>query len=220
MINATGKLAVAFVVGFGAGLLTGKLYFRNAFVKQEADFEDQIQQVKASYHQNEPNCDDFIDLTLEDFEKELRDNFYKFQSEKEEARTMSIQDDEDDIEETPEEELYSEGERLSDAEKVPPRYHPYLISRAEFEEDNLHYAKESAVYYTEDHQLVSELDTELLDIEQTVGSDNVKNFGNELSMRTGEPTTIFVRNERYDTDYEIHRIDGNFNEMVLGFERE
>lgn len=133
---------------------------------------------------------------------------------------MTAQDDEDDIEETPEEELYSEGERLSAAEKVPPRYHPYLISRAEFEEDNLHYAKESAVYYTEDHRLVSELDTELLNIEQTIGGDNLKSFGNELSMRTDEPTTIFVRNERYDTDYEIHKFEGSFDEMVLGFERD
>ena len=89
--------------------------------------------------------------------------------------------------------------------KVMDEYKPYRISEGDFVVDDDEYAKVSLEYYTDDESLF-EGSEYISNIEETVGEDNLNFF---VSM--GDDI-MYVRNEKYKTDYEICRIAGRYSE--------
>ena len=83
----------------------------------------------------------------------------------------------------------SKKERIDDMGK------PYVIPPEEFGEND-EYDTESLTYYA-DEVLTDDMDNPIEDVEGVVGYDSLNHFGEY------EDDSVFVRNDRYKTDYEI-----------------
>ena len=83
---------------------------------------------------------------------------------------------------------------------------PYIISPEEFDTED-GYDTVSLTYYT-DGVLTDDDNNVIEDIENTVGEDFAKHFGEY------EDDSVFVRNERLMTDYEILMDYRPFNDVV------
>ncbi len=73
---------------------------------------------------------------------------------------------------------------------------PYIISPDEYGELD-DYNQISLTYYKRDGVLADENDYEIDDVEGTIGKDSLNHFGEY------EEDSVFVRNDRRKTDYEI-----------------
>ena len=89
---------------------------------------------------------------------------------------------------------------------------PYIISRQDFEEENLHYDKITITYYDIDDVLADEREDVIPDIESVIGIDALTNFGN----MSNDPNIVYVRNDRLGADYEVCLTNDSYTESVLG----
>lgn len=98
--------------------------------------------------------------------------------------------------------------------KTPQRIEgmAYVITLAEFEEENLGFEKSTISYYPEDDSLVDERDELFPDHKQIVGPDALLFFGHY----SGDDHIVHVRNPRLDTDFEVTLENGTYAENVLG----
>ena len=69
------------------------------------------------------------------------------------------------------------------------------------------YEKETLIYYAGNDYLVNEDEDEAYEISIYIGREPLEHFGDE------EEDTVYVRNERLKTDYEIHRYDTEYIDM-------
>lgn len=81
---------------------------------------------------------------------------------------------------------------------------PYVISPEHF--GDCDYAIESLNYYS-DGVLTNDWDEVIYDIDDIVGEDSLKRFGEF------EEDSVFVRNEKYEIDYEICRDLRNYSDV-------
>lgn len=88
---------------------------------------------------------------------------------------------------------------------------PHIISEEQFMENGTEYLQHSLTYYEGDSVLVDERDEPIAasEIDKTVGVSNLNSFGSE--------TTIYVRNNKMQTEFEIVKSEGRYSEEVLGF---
>lgn len=169
----------------------------------EVVLDEEINKFKESFAEDEEleSCD--ISENPEDEEisesiRKHREHLNKYKSKvKECGYSREETEDEDELVEEPDVTVYpSEGR----ADK------PYVISPEIFHEELCGiYDKETVVYWVGNDCLVSE-DQEHLDIESTVGSENLKTIGKY------EDDTVYVRNERLGMDFEVRFVDGSFGE--------
>jgi len=89
---------------------------------------------------------------------------------------------------------------------------PYVISIEQFEEECLDHDKLTITWYAEDNTLVDEQDEIIDDVGYTVGEANI----DIRNARADHPHTVYVRNERISTDFEIDFNLNSYAEMVLG----
>lgn len=80
---------------------------------------------------------------------------------------------------------------------------PYVISPEEFDEIGY---KTVTLYYYKDGVLATEMNQVIRKVADTVGEDFMNHFG-EYEM-----DSVYVRNDRSKTDYEILRDESNFSE--------
>ena len=99
---------------------------------------------------------------------------------------------------------------VNEAEAVPaennddyPR--PYVITPEEFSE-NFEYDTVDITYFA-DGVLADENNEPIEDIENTIGNDAVRHFGEY------EPDSVYVRNERLKCDYEILRDERKYADL-------
>lgn len=90
---------------------------------------------------------------------------------------------------------------------------PYVIHLEEFLQNEHDFTQLSISYYEGDMVLTDESDFPFMAIEEIVGSENLKRFGDG----SGDKHTVFVRNEQLGIDYEITRSEGSFQNEVAGF---
>ena len=84
---------------------------------------------------------------------------------------------------------------------------PYVIPPETFEEDEDHDV-ETLLYYA-DGVLTDEHNNPIEDVESLVGEESLTHFGDYPD----DPDTVYVRNERTMTDYEILADDRKFSEI-------
>ena len=96
-------------------------------------------------------------------------------------------------------------EEMSDSEDGLSE--PYLINDMQFSDENQHYDKVSLYYYKLDDILCEEEEI-LDDIEETIGYEAMTALDNQ--------TTVWVRNERLEIDYEVISINKSYAEAVEG----
>lgn len=89
---------------------------------------------------------------------------------------------------------------------------PYIIHEDEFRTNDEGYMQAQLVYYEADDVLADEDDTVIDDQDDMVGVENLERFGHG----SGDPSIVFIRNDRRKTDMEIIRSSGSFVEEVHG----
>jgi hypothetical protein len=100
-----------------------------------------------------------------------------------------------------------------DEDEVRDPKKPYIITVAEWGEQDERIEKLTYTYYDEDSTLCDEEDNIVTRLD-VVGEDHLERFGH----RSGDPDTVFVRNEKLRMDFEIVRANGSYRAMVLGEE--
>ena len=84
--------------------------------------------------------------------------------------------------------------------------YPYIITPEAYHEEFTDVVdKETLTYYAGNNVLVTDED-EVLEIEDIIGSDSLEHFGEY------ESDTVFVRNERLGTDYEVIYMEGDYSD--------
>lgn len=87
---------------------------------------------------------------------------------------------------------------------------PYIITDEEYNNEHDDYDKISLYYYVLDDTLCEENEEIIDDIDAVVGYDSL----NLLSTQT----TVWVRNERLQADYEIIGLNQSYSQTVAGFQ--
>lgn len=98
----------------------------------------------------------------------------------------------------------------ADIEKRTPDK-PYIITETEFFETENQTL--TITWYVGDEVLADEKDEHIPDIDRVVGEDNLLRFG----YGSGDPNILYVRNEKFEVDYEVVKNEGKFTEQVYGF---
>lgn len=87
---------------------------------------------------------------------------------------------------------------------------PYLITpEAFFENDD--YEKDTLTYYEDDYTLTDNQDKQIDRVDQIIGERHLGMF-----HATDGDKTIYVRNERLQSDYEVVIVNGAYSTVVLG----
>lgn len=89
---------------------------------------------------------------------------------------------------------------------------PYVISVEEFMDEEEDFDKITLSWYTKDKTLADERDQTVPDVEGTVGIKNLERFG----VGSDSKDTVYVRNEKRKSDYEVCREELSFAQTVLG----
>lgn len=93
---------------------------------------------------------------------------------------------------------------------------PYIITLAEFLNNELEHEQDTLVYFQEDGILVDNQDEVVADPDSIVGDDNLVRFGHF----SGDMRKVYVRNEILTHDFEITSHEGRYSFVVLGLEPE
>lgn len=88
---------------------------------------------------------------------------------------------------------------------------PYLISMEAYNEEMYHFEKIGITFYEADHTFSADNDDIIDDISALVG-DGYQYFG----YLSDHPDLVYVRNYRLATDFELQKVEGSYQEIVLG----
>lgn len=91
---------------------------------------------------------------------------------------------------------------------------PYVISVEGYMQNEELFEQMTLSYYSADKVLTNEADEVVEDVEGTVGYNNLQNFG----VESGNDDTVYVRNPKRETEYEILRLDTAYKNVVLGMD--
>ena len=111
-----------------------------------------------------------------------------------------------------EEDVKEEEARLALGVEGPEDDEPFVIPVQAYMDGEEMYEQYTLSYYTGDKTLVYEdSDRVVEDVDQTVGFHNLHNFG----VESGNDDTVYVRNVKKESEYEILRVDGKYSENQL-----
>ena len=182
--------ALIFVLGVATGVGASYKYFQTRY-QQIA--EDEIEEIRAAYRKKEEEAkpaksekgDDTVYAPTKQDLREYAEKLRRYTS------------DSDRVD------YNSKMVRPEDAMLDMP---PYIISPDEFGEEG-GYETVTLMWYA-DHVLCDDMDVEVEDVDNTVGTEWPKRFGEY------EAGTVFVRNDRLQTDYEICIDLRNYRDVV------
>ena len=89
---------------------------------------------------------------------------------------------------------------------------PYIISRAEWDDNDHGHEQVELTYYAGDQIVADPNEKEIALVEETVGWDNLR-FGH----RSGDDEIVYIRHEGYNLDMEVTHHEGKYGEIVAGF---
>jgi hypothetical protein len=98
-----------------------------------------------------------------------------------------------------------------DAEQRGPEA-PYVIRFEEFLETKPGYTAEQLTYYEGDGTLCKDDDELVDDVNGLVGDQNLLKFG----LGSQDVNVVYIRNERYNCDFEVTRVKGTYDQVVHG----
>ena len=138
--------------------------------------------------------------TVKDYSNEENANELPFEDEMDEDFLNEL---ENDIEEEEDTELKNEK--------------PHVITLHEFYEEHREYDKITIDWYEEDDIVLDEREEIVPDPKSYVGM-SMKELFNDMPNPDGDPDAMFVRNDKYGTDYEVVRHHSAYNQIVGGVE--
>lgn len=238
MRNMSGKVIISFVIGLVAGGVA-TYYVTKKKIQEAADasVEEQVKDIRERYKEElkktmNKNIDDTINNDP-NLKKVADENGVKFDAaDYAEETPKPVHMDKKDISKEEARAFAEEWAKTHDGpvyddatiqryEKYANAYmsskyngsenviekEPYVISADRYGEYDS-YSCINLTYYDGDCTLADSSDTVIEDIEKVVG-DALDHFGDDPN----DPDTVFVRNERYMTDYEINRDERSYLEM-------
>lgn len=107
-------------------------------------------------------------------------------------------------------ESLSENDRIAkemDEARESGKY-PYIIKRGEYLNDKQWYEKLDYIYYEGDDTLADDKDEPIDDPEDIVGSRFRELFGRDAD----DPDVLYIRNEQRGADFEISRVNRNYDD--------
>lgn len=91
---------------------------------------------------------------------------------------------------------------------------PYVITHDEYYQGERDFEQQSVTWYNGDSVLVDNHDEPIDDVESMVGLANMSRFGHGSK----DENIVYVRNERYDIDFEVAFSGGTYTNEVLGLD--
>ena len=183
------KLIMCFVAGVGTGVLATRAYFKKKY-QQIAD--DEIRSVKRAYPKKDEEAEEPA-VIKQDMHHD--------------SSSISYEDLVNAIEQN-HQRLIAENMEDSDIPVHPEEDEAviYEISEEEYAETEISYDKETIHYFVDDGVLFDPGKSKVVDY-SIVGDENV-----EL-VRTSEDTySLYFRNDKFGTDYEIIKVAGAYND--------
>ena len=183
------KLAAAFTIGLGAGILASKRFFQ---MKYENISNEEIESVKSLYSERYGHIKERTSIDDEEIrekaEAEVKSDILVKSS-------LNIIDDVDAYEQKLAEMEHPEDDIAEE---------PYLISEEDFSETNIYYEKRTLHYYMDDDVLIDAVTGDA----QFVG----ESFPQVLldAVRISEDPELYFRYDPSDIDYEILRMKGSY----------
>jgi len=135
------------------------------------------------------------------YNKLVRD--YEYEKEAEKKEHPREDEDYDELEE----EMY-EKEAESIAMNARPNVEPYLITEEEFSNEMLHYEKETLWFYVLDGTLCNDSEEIMDNVDMLIGEGTLDSIEDDQ--------TIYIRNERQGSDFEIICLNKSYKEEVAG----
>jgi len=89
---------------------------------------------------------------------------------------------------------------------------PYIITMEEYMEDEAAYDKLTITYYEKDDVLADERDKPIPDVDGLIGSGTLNKFGHGSDSMN----SVYVRNERISSDFEVVKDERSFTEVIYG----
>ena len=93
---------------------------------------------------------------------------------------------------------------------------PYVISFDEFELEGQDFDKVSLEYYEEDDVVLDNSVEPMTDVDELIGEHNLKKFG----YGSKDPRIVYIRNEYFETDWEVRIMQGSYVKDVLGYDED
>lgn len=228
--------AAAGVVGFIAGSVSTLYYVRRQVNKElEAinELADILAEVEedAELSEEDEGFEDIVTTTEEELEEEVKKLYLSDVQEREyvlnprrdpsEITVAPPEEEEDDIaeaeviEETPSTvnvfEASNEGWDWEAETAGRTTVLPYILHQEEYFNDEKGYSQSTLTYYEGDSTLVDELQTPIQNINACVGKGNLR-----WGHGTADSNTVYIRNDRFKSEYEVLRDPGMYSVEVLG----
>lgn len=111
-------------------------------------------------------------------------------------------------------EPYLEGRRMSETLRLMAQQDgkPYVLTEEEYFTDNEHYSKETLRYLAGSNTLLDTDEEIIPNPQDIIGEDALAYF----KVRRNGLDTVYARNDKIATDYEIIREEGTYEELILG----
>ena len=111
-------------------------------------------------------------------------------------------------------EPYLEGRRMSETLRLMAQDlgKPYVLTEDEYFTENEHYSKETLRYLAGSNTLL-DTDEEIIPNPQDIIGDDALAY---FKVRQSGLDTVYARNDKITTDYEIIREEGTYEELILG----
>lgn len=203
-------LGLASAVSFSAGAASSYIFTKKKF---EAFADQEIAEYKAGYKELNDRAREIAlenekqKIDLSEYQNRLEDLDY---TQIEEKVTPTAEKEEPVKAKTTRRRPSSQWDQeAEEAERT--RDKPYIISADEYFAGEEGYQQATLTYFEEDDVLGDTHDTHISNIEEIVGSDNLR-FGHG----SGEENIVYIRNDRLDMDYEVVLEKGSFAETVHG----
>lgn len=94
---------------------------------------------------------------------------------------------------------------------------PFLISEAEYFENEPDYQLDTLTYYEMDDTLTDDKNSQIDRVEETIG---VRHLGMFPTNRSGDKTSLYIRNDDHETLYEIILVEQSYAAVILGMSEE
>lgn len=188
------KGAIIFACGSGIGFGVGVVLTRN---KYEDKFNSEMSEMRQHYQEKLNGLEEKIDIAESRIEadeiikKEGYVSYDRMNETEVRDRVKTII------------------EKAVNGDRPPEDYpdEPFVITEEDFSERELYFEKIECDYYLGDGALVDEAD-ELLNIDDTIGYDNLESFINS------DESVMYIRNAHLSTDYLVTKIGGSYSEII------
>lgn len=197
------------VSGFGLGVVASNL------VKTKKE-EEPLEVIEFNPDERKKVDNKFDKPELDQLVKKYRTDESNYNNYSTAGDKKKIQVIEEDNPYPPEDYLAPEDDEPEEEDdEEPPEVEfsvPIIVSRLEFENEKPHYEVQCLTYYAYDDTVCDEQEQVVSTPEDLLGDDALVCFG----LGSDNPNVVYICNDKRGTKYEVTKVNGSYQETVLG----